>query len=265
MIGNVSLNAIALIKSLVKSAIYKINLDHERNRLLNNRINNIESSLIRIKNLGFKPSLIFDGGANQGEFTRFCVQLWPEATIACFEVLPHRVTELKQFAQKHPNVKVFPVLLGQENNDRIPFYELEGDAETASSILDATNSFNIPPKYHPMRTMNDIIAKEFNGQAPDLVKLDVQGYELEILKGAEENLAQMQVIIAELAVLELYQGVPLLSEIVEWFRQRNWETYDICGFWRRPLDLAMWNVDFMFIPREHFLRQDKSYGDKKQK
>ncbi|MEA5467350.1 FkbM family methyltransferase [Spirulina sp. 06S082] len=262
MVGNVSRDAIAFIKSLLKSVIYKINLDHERNRLLNNRINNIESSLIRINNLGFKPKLIFDGGANKGDFTHFCTQLWPDAQIACFEVLPHRVVELQQLEQKNPNVKVFPVLLGQKNCDRIPFYELEGDAETASSILDATNSFNLPPKYHPMRTMNDVIAKDFNGQAPDLVKLDVQGYELEILKGVEENLAGIQVIIAELAVLELYQGTPLLSEVVQWFSQRNWETYDICGFWRRPLDLAMWNVDFMFVPRDHSLRQDKSYGDK---
>ena len=252
--------AIYSIKSLIKSAIYQINLDRERNRVFNNLINNIESSLIRIKELGFNPKLIFDGGANKGEFTRFCTQLWPEATIACFEVLPHRVTELQEFAQKHPNVKVFPVLLGEENSDRIPFYELEGEAETASSILDATNSFNIPPKYYPMRTMNDVIAKDFNGQAPDLVKLDVQGYELEILKGAEDYLAQIQVIIAELAVLELYQGTPLLSEVVDWFHQRHWETYDLCGFWRRPLDLAMWTVDFMFVPDDHILRQDKSYG-----
>ena len=263
MIGKITRSAIASIKSLLKSAIYQINLDHERNRLLNNRINNIESSLIRINNLGFKPKLIFDGGANQGEFTHFCTRLWPEATIACFEVLPHRVVELKQFAQKHPNVKVFPVLLGEENRDRVPFYELEGKAETASSILDATNSFNIPPKYHSMRTVDDIIAKEFNGRAPDLIKLDVQGYELEILKGAEENLEQIQAIVAELAVLELYQDVPLLSEVVEWFRQRHWETYDLCGFWRRPLDLAMWNVDFLFVPRDHFLRQNKSYRNEK--
>jgi hypothetical protein len=53
------------------------------------------------------------------------------------------------------------------------------------------------------------------------LKLDVQGSELDVLKGAEEVLDQVEVIQAELSLLPLYDGAPLLGPVVRYLDERR--------------------------------------------
>lgn len=247
------------LKEIVKSNIYQATSNAPLNRILSQSIVNSETALIRIAKLGFNPNLIFDVGAYQGDFTKFCFRLWPNTEVACFEVLPHKLSELRQLVDWNPAIKVFPMLLGATSRDQVPFYQLGKNAETASSVLNTYNPLDVSPQYYPMHTVDEIVTDNLNGRVPDLLKIDVQGYELEVLKGAENNLDKIQVILAEVNLLDLYKDAPLLAELITWLDARNWVTYDICGFWRRPLDQALWQADFIFVQREHFLRTDKRY------
>ncbi|MPZ32109.1 MAG: hypothetical protein GEV13_14130 [Rhodospirillales bacterium] len=70
------------------------------------------------------------------------------------------------------------------------------------------------------------------GRTPELLKLDVQGYEVWVLKGAEESLPGIRVILAEVNLLDLHKGVPLLHETTGWLFQRGYVAYGICGLKR---------------------------------
>jgi hypothetical protein len=111
-----------------------------------------------------------------------------------------------------------------------------------------------------MRTVDQIVQEHFNSHSPDFLKLDVQGYELEVLKGAEKSLPQMQVILAEVNLLDIHQNVPLFAEMIAWLNERDWIAYDICGLTRRPLDQALWQADLLFVPRHSSLRADKRWA-----
>ncbi len=54
-----------------------------------------------------------------------------------------------------------------------------------------------------------------------LLKLDVQGSELDVLLGAESTLQQVEVLDVELALVPLYRGAPLLSEVVQHLNDRG--------------------------------------------
>lgn len=247
-------------KLFIKSVIHRQTLHTPINRLLTDSACNIETSLMRIAKLGFNPELIFDVGAYQGDFTKFCLQLWTDTEVACFEVLPNKVTQLKQLELSNSSIQVIPVLLGETSSEQVPFFQFQSEGETASSVMKPQNS-SILPKYYPMRTVDEIVNTHLNGRVPDLLKMDVQGYELNVLKGAEQSLDKIKVILAEVNLLDLYQDAPLLSELITWLDARNWVTYDICGFWRRPLDQALWQADFIFVQRTSFLRADKRYRE----
>jgi hypothetical protein len=133
-------------------------------------------------------------------------------------------------------------------------------AETASSILPEQISRVTPTATFPMTTIDEVIRREFDGRAPDLLKLDVQGYELEVLKGAERALSAVKVLLTEVNLIDIYSGVPLLHDLVMWLSERGWVAFDICGLTRRPLDRALWQADMLFVPVNSALRADKRYA-----
>ncbi|BAZ01858.1 hypothetical protein NIES37_58650 [Tolypothrix tenuis PCC 7101] len=210
----------------------------------------------RLSKVGFKPKHIFDVGAYQGEFAKLCLQSFPNAKITCFEVLENRVHQLQQLTSQNPAVQVIPVLLGAEAQEKVQFNE----AETASSVLIEHFPQNFPVKFYPMTTIDAIVHEHFNGISPELLKLDVQGYELEVLKGAEKSLSLMKMVLAEVNLIDIHQNAALLAELVGWLNERNWVAYDICGLTRRPLDQSLWQADFIFVPRNSPLRNDKRWA-----
>ncbi len=215
----------------------------------------IPLALERLSGVGFQPNQVFDVGAYKGDFAQYCLRIWPNAKVNCFEALEDKVNQLQQLASRNSAIQVFPGLLGAETRDKVPLHK----AETASSVLVEQIPQNFPVTYQPMRTVDQIVQEHFGGSPPDLLKLDVQGYELEVLKGAEKSLPKMQVVLAEVSLLDIHQNVPLFAEIVAWLNDRDWVAYDICGLTRRPLDKALWQADLIFVPRNSPLRTDKRW------
>jgi methyltransferase, FkbM family len=72
------------------------------------------------------------------------------------------------------------------------------------------------------RTLDSLLLEnEISADAFGLLNIDVQGAELLVLKGAERTLASIEAVIAEVALLELYEGAPLENEIVEFLGERG--------------------------------------------
>lgn len=206
--------------------------------------------------LGFSPDIIFDVGAYEGDFARCCCKIFPNAQVVCFEALEHKVQQLEKTFINNAKIRVLPTLLGAEIKEAVPLHNVE----TASSILLEHIPQNFPVTFHPMTTVDEIVANNFDGRSPDLLKIDVQGYELEVLKGSENSLQKIQVILVEINLLDIHQNVPLFAEVVGWLNQRDWVAYDICGLTRRPLDQALWQADLIFVHRDSLLRRDKRWG-----
>jgi FkbM family methyltransferase len=220
------------------------------------RVPEIPFALERLHSIGYQPNQVFDVGAYKGEFAQLCLKIWPKTQVACFEALEDKIDRLQQLASQNKAISVFPGLLGAESREQVPLHV----RETASSVLVEHISQDFSVQLSSMRNIDQIVQENFNGQAPDFLKIDVQGYELEVLKGAEKSLSQIQVILAEINLLDIHQNVPLLAEVVAWLDKRDWVAYDICAFGRRPLDQAMWQADIIFVPRSSQLRGDKRWN-----
>src|SRR6266436_4167158 len=83
-------------------------------------------------------------------------------------------------------------------------------------------------------------------QIPDLVKLDVQGFELEALKGATQLFGRTEVFIME---------TPVFHEVVQFMADRGYLTYDFPGFLRRPRDGALGQCGVCFVRENSPLRE----------
>jgi FkbM family methyltransferase len=203
---------------------------------------------------GFDPGLIFDVGAYNGEFAREALRVWPAAQIVCFEPQDHVGDSIEGMRRAGARVELHRCLLGASARDGVTL----NLCETASSVLEEWHTKHEQRTY-PQRTIDGVVDDVYNRRAPDLLKLDVQGYELEVLKGAVGSLPRVQAILAEVNLVDIYRGAPLLHEMVAWLAAHGFLAYEICGLTRRPLDNALWQIDVVFVRADGPLRQDKRW------
>jgi FkbM family methyltransferase len=215
----------------------------------------VESSMLRMKSLGFLPQTVVDVGAYHGDWTRTCKEVFPQARVLMVEPQHDCQVELQGLARQLAGLSVQPVLLGAAKKDNVGFFSLE----TASSVLPETAKPAVPSDYLQMTTL-DMLTEGTAFATPDFVKLDVQGYELEVLKGAERVLNSIQVILMEVNLIEIYKGAPLLHDVSSFMAARGFVFYDVCTLFHRPYDGALWQMDVVFLRSSSPLLASKQWA-----
>ncbi len=240
---------------LFRASLSAMSASHKDDICVRYEMASVEVSLRRLRALGFRPANIVDVGAFQGTWTQMVKGIFPDAAVLMIEAQPAKEQILETVsAQYNGEVDYKISLLGPEARDDVPFFELQ----TGSSILPEQSSIQREVKRYAMRTLDEIVAERIPSKV-DFLKLDVQGYELEILRGSQNTLQGVEVILMEVALLEVNRGAPLVDEVLNFMKQRGFVVYDICSFIRRPLDDALWQSDFLFVHEGSSFRQKKTF------
>jgi FkbM family methyltransferase len=176
-----------------------------------------------LKGLGSLKCLV-DVGANVGQFSLLFRMINPSAQIHAFEPLSHAA-------------KKFEVILGNQNNVTLYRHALGRISETvkinvtaradSSSILYPAAQSDFFSGTHCVsqekilvRPLQEVLSIQ-DVTKPSLLKIDVQGYELEVLRGSEGILMAFDWIYCEASFIELYSGQPLAHEVISWLAERG--------------------------------------------
>ena len=201
-----------------------------------------ESSLRQMKRRGSNPAVAIGVGAYVGDWTRSFKRIFSEAKVLMIEPQASKARALSRVKSELPNVEVQLALLGPRAEANVGFCELE----TASSVLvEAANKR--PPTTHLSMTTLDVLTAGGPFAQPHFMKLDVQGYEIEVLRGGTRALESVQSVLMEVNLLRLYDGAPLFHEAAEFMGKLGFQVYDLCTLIRRPYDGAVWQADVIFI------------------
>lgn len=214
------------------------------------------ASLANLESNGFSPATIIDGGAFIGEWSRRVRQIFPGAALLMLEANPEKREVLASVAATLGNASLRMSLLGPEARSDVPFKIVEGGP--GSSVLDERTSFPRTTVPMTMTTLDSVVGAA-GVRGPFLLKLDVQGYEVEVLKGGARTLAQAEAVLLEVSLLQYNEGAPLFAEVVEYMKGAGFVAYDICGQVRRETDGALFQVDILFVPERSALRASKAF------
>ena len=99
----------------------------------------------------------------------------------------------------------------------------------------------------------------FNGEPIDLIKMDVQGAELDILKGGEKTVKNAKHLLIETSLIQYNQGAPLIGDIVDQMKQYGFYMEDIIEYHSFPhlYGGAIFQLDILFINSLYLLSQNK--------
>jgi FkbM family methyltransferase len=207
-------------------------------------------SLLQLRDFGFSPRQVLDVGAYRGEWARTCLDVWPHASVLCIEPQQSPQEALRRFASDYaPRVEIRQGLLGAGDREAVPFAEVG----TGSSVLSATTATANRAMWSIDRLIDDGLPQ------PDLVKIDVQGYELEVLKGYEKNLPNCGVLQLELGLLPIVPGAPLIHDVIAYLKDRGFVMFDIDELIRAPSDAAVWQIDALFCREDSLLRRKRCW------
>ena len=201
--------------------------------------------LAHMARLGFVPKMIVDVGAAQGHWTRMAARIWPAARIFGVDPNASNIPSLEQTKRDLPQFDYLRAFLGPEQ--RLVRYHDSGDQTSLYEPPQAAASDEAP-----MVTLDGLLPQL--PRAPDFLKLDVQGFELEVLKGGTRAMESCEAALLEVNFLPLFDGTPLAADVFEFMRDRGLECYDVMGIYRRPEDDALGQLDLLFLRARHALR-----------
>ena len=93
-----------------------------------------------------------------------------------------------------------------------------------------------------------------------MIKVDVQGAEIEVLNGATEVLADTELLLLEVSLFAFMKESPELFEVVSYMKELGFVVYDIYGGHSRPLDGALGQCDIAFVKEQGMFRNDHRYA-----
>jgi len=155
--------------------------------------------------LGGTFSTVLDVGANRGQFALVARETWPTARIVSFEPAPRAAAAFQSLFANEQNVELHMIALGATHEARV--LTIPHDDDGASFLVPLSGE----QLAVEVRRLDDI---NLNLQHPVLLKLDVQGFELEVLKGATVTLQNVDAIVAECSFSPA-PPVPSAAELIE--------------------------------------------------
>lgn len=154
------------------------------------------------------------------------VRRWaPRARVVAFEPVFAPAARFRKVFQSDSSVTLHQAAIGPESGEATIHVSAADDSssllpisQVQQRLFPGTGEIRTE-KIRVGRLADFVSAKEIAG--PALLKLDVQGYELEALRGCEDLLECFAYVYVECSFVELYVGQTLAHDVIAWLRERG--------------------------------------------
>ena len=211
---------------------------------------------------------ILDVGANNGSSLVEFKKWWPNSKVHCFEPQSECWDELDDLSNEFTNVHINKFALGNKNDESKEFYShdlntgISGfnkiNIESKDSIdLSKLSNDNKGLENHKktinhkrnvqVKRLDEYIKNDKNINQIDLLKIDTQGYELEILEGLGTELNNVRILITELMFYDYYEKSLSFYELESILRPFNFSLYDINHVAKNPMNGRTDWIDVIYV------------------
>jgi len=182
------------------------------------------NTLMRLKKIGFAPETIVDVGAYDGHWARFAIRVFPESYFILIDPLEENAAKLNAFCEKNgPNAEYIKALLSDSEKE-VDFYVSNVANKTGSTLYPENSNIEQLPVKMPALPLDQVLG---GNRRYDFIKLDVQGAEIDILRGSTETLKNTEFIFMEVAMLNYNAGAPLMAETVQFMDGIGFQCIDV--------------------------------------
>jgi FkbM family methyltransferase len=211
-----------------------------------------QAALDRIMARGMTIGTVVDIGASNGMWSQSVMPWFPDARYLLIEAQQVHEAELKRFVAAHPNTQYVLKAAG-EKAGTIYFDADEAFSGQATTARDRAGLIEVPV----CSIDEEIAARALAG--PYLLKFDVHGFELPILRGAEQTLKNTSLLIMECYNFEIAPQSLLFHTMCAHLNDLGFRVADISEPLWRPGDRMLWQMDIFFVRADRPEFRRKSY------
>ena len=197
---------------------------------------------------------VFDVGANVGQTAIDFSTAFPDAEIHCFEPFGEAFQTLKKTVANLPNVKAVEIAFGAHAGRQVLCLNVESVTNSLLPNAPEANDFQ-PPGWAVAKGSTDIEVSTVDKYCDenrvhfiDLLKTDTQGYDLNVLRGAEQvvSCGKVAAILAEVLFTPLYAGQAYFPEIYDYLLERDFRLVNLYGVGPNAKKYVSW-CDALFV------------------
>jgi FkbM family methyltransferase len=247
------------VKKIISGALtpFGVELVRARSR------GSMTGALTQAKSAGLFPKTVIDVGAAFGGFTLECSTVFPAAKHLLIEPLEEYKPALLSVIDKVAGSEYIPAAASRKDGEIV--INVHADLVGSSTYHEREkSSVNGAPRTVPAVTV-DTLVKNSGVAPPFLLKIDVQGAELDVLAGAAKVLQETEYLVLEVSFFEFFEGGRQFHEVIAFLEGLGFVAYDILGLQYRPLDNALSQADIVFVKTNGKFRRDHFYATPEQR
>ncbi len=214
----------------------------------------MEAALARLASRDVDVGCVIDIGASNGAWTRLAAKYFSGARFVAIEALEERRAELELLCRELPNVEFFIAAASDQHGDSATLGVADDlDGSTVGGRAEGT------VRSVPTVSIDALIAEQ-DLPGPYILKLDTHGFEVPIIDGAREMLAETSAIIVEVYNFPITDSALLFHEMCEKLSSLGFRCVDLVDPLFRPADAALWQMDLIFLPKTHPVFDHATYS-----
>src|SRR5262245_37551155 len=197
--------------------------------------------------------LVLDVGANTGQYASHLVGIGYAGRILSFEPQSEAHAELTLRARAHPRWQVAPrCCLGEREGEVESHLSRNSISSSVLPIAAAHTAISPEAGYVgservPLHRLDPLAREALATSRATLLKIDVQGYERQVLDGAPETLARARGLQVEMSLRPVYEGQMLFRPMLEWIAARGFEPARFTPAFIDPMTGRWLQADVLFF------------------
>jgi FkbM family methyltransferase len=210
--------------------------------------------LAHLGTLGLDPATVIDVGVGPG--TPDLYQAFPDSVLMLVEPLEEWRPNLEAIARERLAHVAVAAAGARAGEAEIAVHR----APVCSSMIGSRREDGEQPHRSVPVVRLDDLRVEHGLNGPYVLKVDVEGGELEVLAGAPEILRESEVVLLEVSLFQLVPEAPQLHDVVAWMHSHGFVVAELYNGHNRPLDGALAQLDMAFVQEHGRFRRDHAYA-----